>query len=292
MSLADSVPGVSGGTVAFILGFYELFISSLDNLIRGNKQERIEALKFLVKFAVGWVVGFGLSAFILTSIFNDHIYAVVSLFLGFIIFAIPLVVLEEKEAVLGRYRNIIFTVLGCALVVLISVASPATSGGVDVAWQGLTLGTAAFIFFSAMIAITAMILPGISGSTLMLIFGLYIPMMTAVRGVIGMDMAYLPAFLIFIVGAALGVVVFVRLIRYCLEHFRSQSIYFIIGMMIGSLYSITQGPLTLEVPKEALSIDTFSIVFFIIGGVVVLGLQFLKRFMEEPAKDKNQKGAS
>ena len=57
MALADSVPGVSGGTVAFLLGFYDRFISSLDDLITGNKQKKIEALKFLLRIGIGWVVG-------------------------------------------------------------------------------------------------------------------------------------------------------------------------------------------------------------------------------------------
>ena len=53
MALADSVPGVSGGTIAFILGFYDKFIGSLDDLITGKKAEKIEALKFLIKIGIG-----------------------------------------------------------------------------------------------------------------------------------------------------------------------------------------------------------------------------------------------
>ena len=57
MALADSVPGVSGGTVAFLLGFYDKFIMSLDYLMSGTKEERIEAIKFLIRIGIGWVVG-------------------------------------------------------------------------------------------------------------------------------------------------------------------------------------------------------------------------------------------
>ena len=59
MALADSVPGVSGGTVAFLLGFYDRFISSLDDLITGNKQKKIEAVKFLLRIGVGWALALG-----------------------------------------------------------------------------------------------------------------------------------------------------------------------------------------------------------------------------------------
>ena len=134
-----------------------------------------------------------------------------------------------------------------------------------------------------MVAITAMVLPGISGSTLLLIFGLYVPIMGAVRAVMGLDMAYLPILLVFAAGVAAGVLVFVRLIRRCLERFRSQTVYAILGMMAGSLYSITQGPLTLAVPQPAMELATFSPLFFAAGGLVVGGLQLMRRRLEDPA---------
>ena len=70
MALADSVPGVSGGTIAFILGFYDDFVNSLNNLISSDKKGRITALKFLSKIGIGWIVGFILSVSFITSIFE------------------------------------------------------------------------------------------------------------------------------------------------------------------------------------------------------------------------------
>ena len=82
MALADSVPGLSGGTVAFLLGFYDKFIMSLDYLMSGTKEERIEAIKFLIRIGIGWVVGMGAAVSVLASIFDDRIYEISSLFLG------------------------------------------------------------------------------------------------------------------------------------------------------------------------------------------------------------------
>lgn len=290
MALADSVPGVSGGTVAFLLGFYDRFIGSLDDLFHGTKQARLAALRFLLKLGLGWIVGFGLSALVLTSFFDSHIYAVSSLFMGFIVFAIPVVVREERAALKGRLGNVAFSVGGIAFVVAVTLFSPASGTGVDVAASSLDIGLAAYVFFAAMVAISAMVLPGISGSTLLLIFGLYVPVMGAVRAVMGLDMAYLPVLLVFAAGVACGVLLFVRLIRLCLERFRSQTIYAIIGMMLGSLFSITQGPLTLSVPQPAMGFDTFSLAFFIAGGAVVGGLQLLRTRLEEPGGERVEHG--
>ena len=73
MALADSIPGVSGGTIAFILGFYDDFVNSLNNLIANNKINRINSLKFLSKIGLGWVLGFILSVLFITNIFEKNI---------------------------------------------------------------------------------------------------------------------------------------------------------------------------------------------------------------------------
>ena len=124
MALADCVPGVSGGTIAFILGFYDKFITSLDHLFTGTKAERLDALKFLIKIGIGWAIGAVLGVLVLTSVFESHIYAVSSMFLGFIVFSIPLIVKEEKEEFMKKYLSY-FTkgeiILWVSSVVVISV---------------------------------------------------------------------------------------------------------------------------------------------------------------------------
>ena len=210
----------------------------------------------------------------LTSFFDTHIYEVSSLFMGFIVFAIPIVVREELDALRKRLPYLAFAVVGVAFVVAVTLLSPVSGEGTDVAAKSLDLGLVAYVFLAAMAAISAMVLPGISGSTLLLIFGLYVPIMGAVRATMGLDLSYLPILMVFAAGIACGMLLFVRLIRMCLERFRSQTIYAIIGMMLGSLFSITQGPLTLSEPQPAMSLDTFSIVFFLIGGAVVIEVIF------------------
>lgn len=286
MALADSVPGVSGGTIAFLLGFYDKFIGSLDSLFRGNMNEKKGALKFLVKLGIGWICGFILAALVLGNIFEEKIYVISSLFIGFIIFAIPIVIYEEKDVLKGKYINIIFTILGIALVVAITLLNPANGQGIDVHIDSLNIGIVLYVFFAAMVAISAMVLPGISGSTLLLIFGLYIPIMTAIKEVLHLNLSYIPILIVFGLGIISGVLLFVRLIKKALEKYRSQTIYTIIGMMIGSLFSIVQGPTTLKVPQEAMTIHTFSIIFFIIGGIIIIGLQAFKMFVNKQEEQK------
>ena len=281
MALADSVPGVSGGTIAFLLGFYDKFINSLNSLMGKDKAKRKQAILFLVKLGIGWVVGFILSVLVLANIFDAQIYKISSLFLGFIIFAIPIVIKDEKLNLKNKYKNIIFTVLGIALVVIISIVNPASGEGINVSAGSLNLGLIIYVFLVAAISISAMVLPGISGSTLLLIFGLYIPIISAIKELLHLNFAYFPVLLVFALGIITGIVSTIKIIKMCLEKYRSQTIYLIIGLMIGSIYPVILGPTTLEVPKDPMTFGTFSIVFFFIGGAVILGLQKFKEFMEK-----------
>ena len=271
MALADSVPGVSGGTIAFILGFYDDFIGSLNSLIsRDNMDNKKHSLFFLIKLGIGWIVGMILSVLFLSSIFDSQIYNISSLFTGFI---------------MGKYKNIIFTVIGALIVVLITYFNPSGgNGGLNLSLDNLNLGLGLFVFIAGAIAISAMVLPGISGSTLLLIFGLYTGIINAVKEVLTLNFSYLPILIIFGLGVITGILTTIKLIRFLLKKYRSAMIYLILGLMIGSIYAVFMGPTTLEIPKAAMNFQSFSWVFFIIGGALILLLEKSKDLLEKKSK--------
>lgn len=291
MALADSVPGVSGGTIAFILGLYDDFINSLNNILSKDKEKRKAAILFLIKLGIGWVLGMAAAAMVITSIFESHIYQISSLFIGFILFAIPLIITEEKESFQGKYKNIVFALLGIALVVGITYFSRHSflKGAVDLRMSGLNFGLCVYLFVAAMCAISAMVLPGISGSTLMLVFGIYQPIMMAIKGFLTMDASYIPALFIFGCGVLTGIFTIVKALRYGLEKHRSAMMYFIVGMMLGSFYAIIMGPTAISTPVAPLSWQSFGFLFFLAGGIIILGLQALKHVFEKKESGKNEK---
>lgn len=284
MALADSVPGVSGGTIAFILGFYDKFIHSLDHLMFGNKKERKEALFFLLKLGMGWILGMVLAILVLTNLFQSHIYQVSSLFIGFVLFSIPLILKEEKENVKGKYKNLVFLLLGVLLVSLITYFNPVSGSGNVVNLSSLNFGLGLYILVAGMISISAMVLPGISGSTLLLIFGLYIPIISAIKEFLHFHFSTVPVLFLFGIGVILGIVLVIKLIKLALEKYRSQTIYAILGLMLGSFYAIVMGPTTLEVYHEPLSFQTFSVLWFVIGGLVILLLERVKGIFNQNEK--------
>ena len=103
MALADSVPGVSGGSIAFIMGFYEKFIGSLNGIFSRDRNERREGFKFLIKLFAGWIIGMGLAVVALSNLFETHIYGISSLFLGFIL--VSIVVIWVLSSVRRSFQN-------------------------------------------------------------------------------------------------------------------------------------------------------------------------------------------
>lgn len=279
MALADSVPGVSGGTVAFVLGFYDKFINSLNTLI-SRKKDKKSSISFLIKLGIGWVIGMAIASLILSNLFETHIYQVSSLFIGFIIFAIPLIIKEEKQNIEGKYKNLIFTIIGIIIVSAITYFNPQTGSETSIDITNLNFGLAIYVFVAGMIAISAMILPGISGSTLLLIFGLYVPIITGIKETLHLNLAYIPVLFVFGLGILTGIALVIKLVKKALEKYRSQTIYLILGLMVGSIYAIIMGATTLEVPKAPLSFSTFNIIYFIVGGLVIVGMEFAKRKLE------------
>lgn len=281
MALADSVPGVSGGTIAFLMGFYDQFITSIDDLLTGNMEKKKNALSFLIKIGIGWVIGFLSAVLVLTSVFESHIYAISSLFIGFIIFAIPVVIGEEKNCLSENKKWMIFALLGAVLVAAITYFNPVSGEAGGMSFDNFSFGFGVYLFFAGAIAISAMVLPGISGSTLLLIMGIYLPIINGIKDILHFDFSsFLPLFC-FGCGVIVGVFSVVKVIRKALEKFRAQTIYLIIGMMLGSVYAVIMGPTTLDVPQPAMSLGEFNIIFFVIGGVVILGMQKLKTIKEK-----------
>ncbi len=275
MALADSVPGVSGGTVAFIMGFYDQFIGSIHDLVFGKIKEKRAAFGYLAKLGIGWIIGMFLAILILSAMFESHIYTVSSLFIGFIAASLPLIVKEEKDSFYEIKKGIGFCFLGIALVAGITWLN-GRAGVTNMDLSHFSIGLGIKLFLIGMIAISAMFLPGISGSTLLLIFGAYIPVISAVRGLMGMDFSYLPSLVFFGFGVLAGAATVVKGIQVCLERFRPQTVYMILGMMLASFYAIVQGPTTLEIPKAAMNLGNFQLLPCMIGMVLVAGMQLVK----------------
>lgn len=236
MGAADVVPGVSGGTIAFITGIYEELINSIKSI-------DLQALKLLLTFKLAefWkkingtfllsvVGGIAISIFslakLMTWLLVNHPIYIWSFFFGLIIISSVLVAKEIKK---WDIFTIISLLAGAAAAYTITVMSPAS-----------TPNTWWFIILSGAIAICAMILPGISGAFILLLLGKYTYILTAVSN---LDVGTI---LLFVVGAAAGIISFSHLLSWLLKNYHTLTVALLTGFMVGSLNKVWPWKHTLE----------------------------------------------
>ena len=133
MALADSVPGVSGGTIAFILGFYDDLLRALHGLFGRDRSVRQQSLRALLRFGAGWTAGMIACILVLAELFELHIYFMCSLFLGLSAAAFPLVLRAERSALRNAARCAPLALLGAALTVGLTLLRADTAVSLRVA---------------------------------------------------------------------------------------------------------------------------------------------------------------
>ena len=225
MGAADVVPGVSGGTIAFITGIYDEFLGSLKNCTPAAlllwKKQGFKAFwqhvngGFLIALFAGILLSIKTFAAVIELALHEHPIWVWSFFFGLIIAS---VVLLARHIERWRLRDVIAVFAGTAVVVAISLAAPAQLPG---HWW--------VMFFGGFIAICAMILPGISGSFLLLLAGLYPVFLGAVN-----NLEWL-LLISFGVGAVCGLMSFSRALSWLLSNYHQVTIATLIGFLVGSL---------------------------------------------------------
>ena len=236
MGAADVVPGVSGGTIAFIVGIYEELIDSIKS-INGTTLKQL----FTGKIAAFWkginanfllsiVGGIGISIFslakIITYLLVYHPILVWSFFFGLVLASTWFVSKDIKQ---WNWKTILSFVVGAVIAFYITVATPAE-----------TPSNLLFIFLCGAIAICAMILPGISGSFILVLLGKYFYIMEAVKTF------NVPVMLVFIAGAAIGITTFSRVLSFALRKFHDITIAVLAGFMLGSLNKVWPWKETIE----------------------------------------------
>ena len=227
MGAADVVPGVSGGTVAFITGIYDELLRSISAapyavapLLRGRIGEAWKTANatFLVILFAGILTSIFSLARLITYLLEHHPIPVWSFFFGLILVSVHLVGKEIQRRNLSR---IVSFCLGIAFAYWITVAAP-------MQWDSSSLS----LFFAGAIAICAMILPGISGSFILVLLGLYPVVLGAVRN---FDLAVMATFA---AGCMLGLLSFAKLLSWLLKRWRDLTLAFLTGLMLGSLNKV------------------------------------------------------
>lgn len=138
-----------------------------------------------------------------------------------------------------------------------------------------------WIFLSGAVAHYGYGAAGISGSSVLLIAGVYLPTIQAVHSLLGLQLVVIPGLCALGLGVLTGIGLSIRAIRSALQNHRSAMVWLVLGLMLGSLYAIANGPASLDTPLPPLSFTNFQIPAFLLGIVLLFALEGLKKTMEK-----------
>lgn len=265
IGIANIIPGVSGGTMAVSMGIYDKLISA----ITGLKREPKKSILTLLPYIVGAVVGIGALSFVVNGALGRYPLQTAGLFVGLILGGLPIIVKKVKGEKLGVIHIIAF-LLFFALVTGMTFVTGSERVATDVDISAITM---ILLFFIGIIAAATMIIPGVSGSMVLMILGYYTIIINNIssflKALTAFDVqALIHGFLIFIpfgLGILVGIGVVAKIIEILFAKAPVPTYYAILGLIIGSPIAILYkaGIATITLSSVLATIVTFAIGFCI-----------------------------
>ncbi|CAG9619898.1 DUF368 domain-containing protein [Sutcliffiella rhizosphaerae] len=250
IGMCDVVPGISGGTVAFILGIYERLINAISGFF---SKDWYKHLTFLLPLGMGMGIAIISFSHVIEFLLRTYPEPTQFLFLGLVVGVLPLLVKESniKETFKARH----YTLLVVSLLLLASMAFLQESTRPIIV--ALDMNTAIILFFAGALASTSMLLPGISGSMVLLILGFYTTAITAIK-----DFNF-PIIIVIGLGVAVGFILSSKMIKYILVKYPVMTYAAIIGLVTGSTAIIYNGF------AESFLGNVMCVISFIFGLIIV-----------------------
>lgn len=261
MGTSDLVPGVSGGTIALLLGIYNQFIASISGIF---SRRFWPSFTFLIPIIIGMLLAMGSLSNLFNYLLSQHHIPTMFFFGGLIIGIVPYLLKISNCKTSFTTKHYMMVIAGIAILIVITLMN----NGDKHAGETLTLSTGLIIkyFIAGMCASSAMLLPGISGSFMLLVFGVYGTVMLAISEVVKLNFTGLPILLAVGFGVLAGFIISSKIIQYFLTHHKLMTFALIIGFVVGSLFAVFPG-----LPTNIV-MWFVSLVVFIIGFIVSLTL--------------------
>ncbi|HDG7296023.1 DUF368 domain-containing protein [Staphylococcus aureus] len=261
MGTSDLVPGVSGGTIALLLGIYNQFIASISGIF---SRRFWPSFTFSIPIIIGMLLAMGSLSNLFNYLLSQHHIPTMFFFGGLIIGIVPYLLKISNYKTSFTTKHYMMVIAGIAILIVITLMN----NGDKHAGETLTLSTGLIIkyFIAGMCASSAMLLPGISGSFMLLVFGVYGTVMLAISEVVKLNFTGLPILLAVGFGVLAGFIISSKIIQYFLTHHKLMTFALIIGFVVGSLFAVFPG-----LPTNIV-MWFVSLVVFIIGFIVSLTL--------------------
>ena len=266
MGLANLIPGVSGGTIAITLGIYDKLISCISHFFTNIKEN--------IKFIIPIVIGIALSVLTLSKVISfcldKYLFPTIMFFIGSIIGGIPM--LYKK---ISKHKTNIIDLLILILSIVFIISVTFIVGDNIVSFQSLSLFGYIKLLLVGVIASATMVIPGISGSAVLMTLGYYEPIINILKDLTNfINLGYNLSILIpFGIGVLMGIILIAKLIEYLFKKYEVKTYYAIIGFVISSVISIIMQNFIMNGLVKLNLIETIiGVILFIVGYLIAYKL--------------------
>jgi len=258
IGIANIIPGVSGGTLAITLGIYERLIGTISHFFKNFK----ENLKFIIPIAIGAVLSILLLSNVISVCLEKYTLATILFFIGLILGGIPLL----NKKIKGKYKNI-SNIIVFLITFSFVIGLGFLTGENIVSFNNMNIMDYVLLFFVGVVAAATMIIPGMSGSFILMLIGYYKPIvdtissLTKFNNIINDMLVLVP----FGIGVLVGIVTISKLIEYLFKKFETKTYFGVMGFVLASIITIFMGAegLVFSVPQLIIGLILFSGGFFV-----------------------------
>ena len=259
MGIANIIPGVSGGTLAITLGIYEQLINAVSHLFTNLKKN----LEFIIPIGIGAVISILAMSKIINYSLNNFPIPTTLFFIGLIVGGVPLIYRNVKN----KEKKGSYIISFLATFALVMILAFAKTGNNVVSLSNLNIGMIGIIFLVGMIAAATMVIPGISGSFVLMLLGFYKPILNTISNITNFSLLThnLTILIPFGIGVLVGIILIAKLIEYLLNKYETLTYYAILGFIISSIIALFVG---LGGNSVNLGQIIVGILLFIVGSIV------------------------
>lgn len=269
MGIANIIPGVSGGTLALTLGIYEDFIGAISHFFRNIKKH----VKFLLPIFIGILLSVITMSNVISTCFDQYPIPTTLFFMGLVIGGIPMLLKRVKNTKEKKQvSSYVIALITFSIVMIMAFSEQIFGSGLgNVSFSNMAVFDYVILFFVGLIAAATMVIPGVSGSLVLMLLGYYLPIIGVLKELTKFENLgpnLLVAF-VFGVGVLVGIVAISKVIEFLLEKFEAKTFFGVIGFILASVIAIPVsvyhevGTIVFSVPQGILG------VLFLAIGIIV-----------------------
>lgn len=266
MGIANIIPGVSGGTLALTLGIYEDFIGAISHFF-GKLKENI---KFLLPIFIGMGLSILTMSNVISTCFDKFPIPTTLFFMGLVIGGIPMLVSKVKDSKEKKQiSSYVIALITFSIVMIMAFANQIFGSGIgEVSFQNMNILSYILLFVVGVIAAATMVIPGVSGSLVLMLLGYYLPIINVIKELTHFKNIFSNILIagFFGIGILVGIVLISKLIEYLLKKYEKKTYFGVLGFIIASVIAIPVsvynelGSITFSIPQMLIGI-----IFLILG---------------------------